>query len=115
MKKALLIALLGCFILTNSFGQTSVWKVTNKKGNTIYIGGTVHLLSPKDYPLPKQFHTAYNASELLAIEADIDQLENPAIAQKMMGKIMYQDERTLSTVLNKPVYEMLKKECAKLE
>ena len=113
MRKTLFITLLSCIIFTNSFAQTSVWKVTNKKGNTIYIGGTVHLLSPKDYPLPKEFNIAYNDSELLAIEADIDQLENPAIAQKMMGKIMYQDERTLSTVLNKPVYEMLKKECAK--
>lgn len=112
MKKTLVILFLSFFTFANSFAQTSVWKVTNK-GNSIYLGGTVHLLSPKDYPLPKEFYTAYKDSETIAIEADIDQMENPAIAQKMMEKIMYQDDRTLSKVLNKPVYEMLKKECAK--
>jgi uncharacterized protein YbaP (TraB family) len=113
MKKTLTIIFLSFFIFTSGFAQTSVWKITNNKGSSIYLGGTVHLLSPKDYPLPKEFDTAYKNSESIAIEADIEQMESPAFAQKMMGKIMYQDDRTLSKVLDKSVYELLKKECAK--
>jgi len=113
MKKLLVILFLNCFFLTSNYAQTSVWKVTNPKGNSIFLGGTVHLLSPKDYPLPKEFLTAYEKSELIAIETDIDQMNNPAIAQKMMSQIMYQDDRTLSKVLDSSVYQMLKKECAK--
>lgn len=113
MKRTIIILFLSLFSITNCLAQTSVWKVTNDKGSSIYLGGTVHLLSPKDYPLPKEFYTAYEKSEAIAIEADIEQMEDPSIAQKMMGKIMYQDDRTLSKVLDKPVYELLKKECAK--
>ena len=32
----------------------SVWQVS-KGDNTIYLGGTLHILSPVDYPLPKHW------------------------------------------------------------
>ena len=50
----------GCnFLLTfivlmlrnNVSADTSVWEV-KFDSNTVYLGGTVHLLRPSDYPLP---------------------------------------------------------------
>ena len=42
--------------------QSSVWKVS-KGGNTLYIGGTSHLLRTSDYPLPAEFDLAYAAAD----------------------------------------------------
>ena len=109
MKKVLIIIFLSSFLLTSNYAQTSVWKVTNSKGNWLFLGGTVHLLSTKDYPLPKEFYTAYEKSELISLEADIDQMNNPAIAQQLMSLVMYQDKRTLANVLDSSVFLKLKK------
>ena len=32
--------------------SASVWKVSDGE-NTMYLGGTLHILSPQDYPLPE--------------------------------------------------------------
>ena len=49
---------------------SSVWKVT-KGDNTIYVAGTMHLLSPDDYPLPASYEEAYKASDTLVFETDV--------------------------------------------
>ncbi|MFH0757434.1 MAG: TraB/GumN family protein [Bacteroidota bacterium] len=109
------------FVLTISFAlspvcaaQSSVWKVEGK-GNTIYIGGTMHLLSPEDYPLPVEFDSAYAWSDGLVLEADLKKMEDPAVVQRMMSMAMYQDERTLQSVLSEKVYRRLEAACAKIE
>ncbi|NQY94638.1 MAG: TraB/GumN family protein, partial [Campylobacteraceae bacterium] len=56
MKKAILIFTL--FILQNVlFAQTSIWKI-QKNDEIIYLGGTIHLLRAKDYPLPIEYEKA---------------------------------------------------------
>jgi len=44
----------GVYIGSTASADTSVWEVTSA-GNTIYLGGTVHLLRPSDYPLPEEY------------------------------------------------------------
>lgn len=93
-------------------GTTSVWKVS-KNGNSIYLGGTVHLLRAEDYPLPAAYEKAYNASEVLTFETDTKAVSNPEMAQEVMKKGSYQDDRTLETVLSKEVYSLLEAEATK--
>lgn len=90
--------------------QSSVWKVEGN-GNTLYMGGTVHILRPDDYPLPEAFESTYKQIETLVFEADIGQLEDPALQQQMMAKSMYTDDRTLKSVLDEETYAALEKEC----
>jgi len=40
-------------------GRSFVWKVTAKQGGTIYLAGSVHLLSAKYYPLKPAFDNAF--------------------------------------------------------
>lgn len=58
-----LIALTLCLCLLlisqKASAQSSVWKV-EKNGRQIYLGGTIHLLTKADYPLPGEFDLAYN-------------------------------------------------------
>ena len=56
--------------------SSSVWKAS-KNGQSIYIGGTVHLLNNNDHPLPSEYFTAYQAADVLIFETDIDAMKSP--------------------------------------
>lgn len=103
--KNLLFFLVG-LITTTASAQTSVFKIT-KGDRAIYLGGTVHLLRTSDYPLPQGYNMAYENSDVLTFETDTKSLQDPAMGQKMMAQGMYQDERTLKTVLVDSIYEKL--------
>ena len=103
-----LLFLLVGLVSTAASAQTSVYKIS-KGGNSIYIGGTVHLLRAQDYPLPEGFDIAYKNSDVLTFETDTKRLQDPAVAQKMMSNGMFQDDRTLKTVLVDTIYEKLAK------
>jgi uncharacterized protein YbaP (TraB family) len=81
MRKTLL-GLAGLSLLaTASFpsvagaASTSVWKVTDPKGGTLYLGGSFHSLRSSDYPLPAAFDRACDASARLAFEIDDHQAD----------------------------------------
>ena len=74
--------------------DTSVWKVS--KGNShIYLGGTLHILSKSNYPLPAEFDKAYDASDLVVFETDIAALSDPATMQLMSEKMVFTDGSTI--------------------
>jgi len=92
--------------------KTSVWKIS-KGDKAIYLGGTVHVLRKEDYPLPNSFNEAYKNSDVLTFETDTKGMNDPSLQQKVMAKGMYQDDRTLQTVLSKDTYALLEAECKK--
>ena len=47
-----------------------VWKVTTNDGHSLYLGGSFHALRPSDYPLPREYNRAFDASSRLAFEDD---------------------------------------------
>lgn len=113
MKKLSLILSILMLLLNITMAQTSVWKVEGLD-KTVYIGGTMHLLTPEDHPLPPEFDSAYLWSEAIVFEADIKKMENPAVIQQMMMLAMYQDERTLKGELSEEAYALLESECKKI-
>ena len=72
----------------------SVWQVS-KGDNTIYLGGTLHILSPVDYPLPKQYDVAYQASDLLVFETDLAALVSPQFVEQTQQLMTYKNGRTI--------------------
>lgn len=110
---------LASLLVLTTFGiaaqaQSSVWKVTGEE-STLYLGGSIHLLRESDYPLPEEYDYAYSQSQTLVLETDIKKLEDPSSLKAMMTKAMYQDERTLQSVLSEKVYKKLSEEAAALE
>jgi len=97
-----------CLLLfsVDSLAQSSVWLAT-KNGNTVYLGGTIHMLRADDYPLPPEFETAYAEADSLYFEIDIDQMNDPVAQLGMLQRLMYTDGRTLQTVLNNEAYSTL--------
>ena len=87
-------------------GQSPVWEVS-KGDQTLYLGGTCHILRKSDFPLPNEFNLAYREADVLVLEADPSQMQDPATATQLMMKARYTDGRTLKTVLSKEVYAAL--------
>ncbi len=84
-----------------------VWKV-QKSGQTIYLGGTIHVLAAKDYPLPAAFEKAYMASDEVVFEIDMTQMSTPATQMMLMEQSVYSDGRTIKAVLSDQVFGDLK-------
>lgn len=81
----------------------SVWKVSNAT-NSLYLGGTIHVLSASDYPLPVAYDQAYTASDLVVFETDIMALSQPSFQQKLQYTMTYSDDTKIHHVLDKPTY-----------
>jgi uncharacterized protein YbaP (TraB family) len=90
---------------------SSVWKVS-RDGNTLFLGGSVHILRAKDFPLPGAFDRAFDQSAMLVLEADIDRMTEPEFIQYMQARMFLSDGQTLQTVLDADTYALLKEKCA---
>ena len=91
---------------THAFAQSSVW-VATKDSHNVYLGGTVHLLRPSDFPLPTPFETAYQASQQLYFETDISGLSDMSVQARLLKELSYQGDKSLRTVLDESTYQAL--------
>lgn len=91
-----------------SFAETSVWKVSKGQSH-IFIGGTIHVLRTTDYPLPQAFENAYQQSDKLVFETDIDTAAQPQFAFKMLAQMAYKNGRTLRDDLKPETITALEK------
>src|SRR5262249_4420936 len=81
----------------------SLWKVKGQR-NEVYLLGSIHTLKKEDYPLPSVMESAFTNSETVAFETDMDELENPAVALKLMTKAKLPEGETLEQQLTPDVY-----------
>jgi uncharacterized protein YbaP (TraB family) len=86
--------------------DTSVWEVKSAT-NTLYLGGTVHLLRSSDYPLPEEYEQAYLASSKLYFEVDLNSMTDMSVQAQLLKELTYSDGRSLKTVLNTKAYTAL--------
>ncbi len=70
-RAAATLLLAGC-ALSSAAGKSCVWKATSPTGKSIYLGGSIHALRAADYPLPRPYNEAFEASSRLAFEVDLD-------------------------------------------
>lgn len=85
------------------YAESSVWTV-EKDDNKLFIGGTIHLLTASDYPLPVAYEKAYAGSVKVVLETDMQKLQSPEFQATMMRELSYSDGRNLQQVVNKNTY-----------
>lgn len=90
----------------SSLAETSIWQVSNGK-NSVYLGGTFHLLKPSDYPLPVEFEQVYNKVNWLVFETDIAQLASPEFQQKFIKEMRLPSGQILVDQLSPQAYSAL--------
>ncbi len=87
-------------------GDSSVWKISNGQTD-LYIGGTIHVLSQKDYPLPQEFDQAYQQADRLVLETDLAAMAGLEVQQQLLLRVMYLDGRSLKDDLSASTYRLL--------
>lgn len=81
------LALLGLFSLAAAAeNHACVWKITDGKGHTMYLGGSIHALRSTDYPLPQAYSRAFDASDRVAFEVDLKTLQHAAKDSERAGR-----------------------------
>ncbi len=95
-------------VFLTSVGQakTSLWQVSNGT-HSLYIGGTIHMLSANDFPLPREFDQAYRSADVLVLETDLFQLSQPKFQKLLMQRVSYPDGQTLKTQLGPRTYQQV--------
>lgn len=100
------------FIFVHSaHADSPVWKIV-KGDNQLFIGGTIHVLTQSDYPLPSAFEKAYSQSVILVFETDMQEIKTPEFQKVMLSKVVYSDGRNLKMVLNEDTYQELEQHLA---
>ena len=104
---ALIAGAIAASTLSNGYAKSSVWKVS-KNNQHLFIGGTVHVLSADDYPLPCEFGAAYSVSDKVFFETDIspDTLAKASI--DMLTKGTYPIGESIASHLSDPTAKNLK-------
>lgn len=90
--------------------DTSVWEVSGKN-QRLYIGGTIHILSQRDYPLPDAYDQAYASSEHLVFETDLNQVKASGFLLRLRQSLTYEDGKSLKNTLQPATYRELERYC----
>jgi len=97
-------------VVCSSLQANSLWQVT-KEGRSFYLAGTIHLLSPADYPLPAAYSDALHQSSLLMLETPLDELESAEGLQRLIQNNRYPDGENLLKHLSPALAQQLSQYC----
>jgi len=87
--------------------HTSLWKIQGEK-NAVYLLGSVHVLKEESYPLPAAMEAAYKDCQVVAFEADLDEMKDQGKVQELVfSRGLYPEGVTLSQALPEDVYNKL--------
>ena len=120
MKKLFFIAL-GFFVLTLSHAENDkafFWKVSTVEGDsdaaTVYLIGSIHFADKSFYPLRKEIEQAFDQSDYLVVELDINKVKPEVYSEILLEKGTYKDGKTVEDVLTKETLAQLRKRLTRL-
>jgi len=85
-----------------------LWKIQSKT-NTVYLLGSVHFMKKEIYPLREEIEEAFQSSDILVVEADINDVSRIDL-QKMLGSAFYFEGNSLEKHISPETLERVKKE-----
>ena len=89
-----------------------LWRIQSKT-NTVYVLGSLHLSKKEIYPLNQKIESAFDQSNVLAVEANINDIKKIDI-QKLMESAFYPGNDTLEKHVSPETYEWVRKEASGL-
>ena len=105
----LFVALLSAGAQAQAPQKHFLWKVEATGGNTAYLVGSIHVLTPDAYPLPAAIDQAFNESRTLVEEVDLDEMSDPLQMMAALSKAMLSDGKTLDQLVSAETYAEVKK------
>ncbi|MFT2111067.1 TraB/GumN family protein [Marinomonas sp. 2405UD68-3] len=101
------------FLILSTLGHTKendqafLWKVQNRH-ITVYLAGSIHALNESHYPLSQAYIDAYNNSQNLVVELNVNAL-NPIYSQALVqSKMWLPRNQSLESHLSKDALTSLK-------
>ncbi|MFC6038744.1 TraB/GumN family protein [Paenisporosarcina macmurdoensis] len=76
-----------------------------KDNQTVYLLGSIHIGDQTIYPLNQKIDVAFEEADHLAVEINIEDINETEASQTMMQQGLYQDGTTLSTVVEDEVFK----------
>lgn len=85
---------------TAAQSHSFLWRASNGKGS-LYLVGSVHMLSKDSYPLSPALEAAFKESDLLVEELDLAEMMAPESQMAMLTRGMLPAGQTLDTTLSR--------------
>lgn len=99
---------IGLFIVTDvqaqELEQTLLWKIEGKGIIPSYVYGTFHLLPQKDFEVKEKVKQAFEASDQIVLELDMD---DPGMQMQVMQNASMKDGKTLDGLLTEEEYAIV--------
>lgn len=114
MKKILLplIMMLGTNVACAEAPKPLLWKVSDAN-NSLYLLGSFHMLKETDYPLAKATDVAFDDAEQMYFELSPEEMNNPALGQKMAQAALRTDGKTLQQSISADTWKKFEAYAAK--
>jgi uncharacterized protein YbaP (TraB family) len=93
-------------------GKSFLWKIQSKAA-TIYLLGSIHFLKQEFYPLPEAIESAYDSSEVLVVEANVNDIGKLDLTT-FMDKALYSDDDHLEKHVSPETYLLIKRKTRSL-
>ena len=100
------LILMATALVNNTIAKSCLWKVTSET-RTLYLQGSIHVLTADSYPLAPAIERAYIESDTLVLEANISEMGKPEIQQRIMKKAALPKSTTLQDILAPATYQQL--------
>ena len=89
-----------------------LWRVQSST-TTVYLLGSIHLLKKDVYPLDGVIENAFEKSAVLAVEANINDI-NRINVQQLVASAFYPEGETLKSHVSKSTYDLVRNEAEQL-
>lgn len=93
--------------------RSFLWKATGPKGS-VYLVGSVHMLTKDYYPLNPALDGAFQESDLLVEELDLGEMRAPDSQMAMLTRGLLRSGQTLDAVVSKETLDLVAKHAAAL-
>jgi uncharacterized protein YbaP (TraB family) len=94
-------------------GKSFLWKASNRQG-TVYLVGSVHLLTKHYYPLNPSLDTAFKESDLLVEELDLGEVDGPDSQMQLLTRSQLPPGQSLDKVVSPATFGLVRRRFAAL-
>ena len=94
--------------VAHGYNNGPIWEVKSEN-NSVYLLGSIHILSPSYYPLTRSFYYAYYDSPNIVFEVDANLLFAKSFPKRFMKKGTYPKGQSLKKNLSRESYQKLSK------
>ena len=81
---------------------------------TVYLMGSIHFADKSFYPLRQEIERAYDSSDALVVELDIDEADHLAYNQMLADRGVFKGGRTIKDVISDETWRVLRKRLQQL-